>query len=272
MSAPIFLQLGLDRNIQISPKFLQSASSSQDTNTDVDLFFYTMDAPDAADTDLKTILLQCKAGIDSLNNKFDKLETKVSKLEERADIVDERLNVLEEKINEREQHSRNSSIRIFGYKLDPETSKDAIKTCESVYSSVLRPILQIAVKNKVLDSMPAMNQLIEYGHTLPARKDKDGVTQPCPIIIRFQSRLHRLLVFRYKKEYLPNNRREVSIVDDLTAKNVAKLRELKNNANIDRAWSTAGKLFYTLKDSPGQKRSAKSPPTRVSPATLLAQA
>jgi len=231
-----------------------------------------MGAPDAADTDMKTILLHCKAGINSLNSKFDKLETNVSQLVERADIVDERLNVFEEKINEREQHSRNSSIRIFGYKLDAETSRDLMKTCESVYSSVLRPILQIAIKNKVLESMPTINELIEYGHMLPARKDKDGVTQPCPIIIRFQSRLHRLLIFRFKKQYLPNNRREVSIVDDLTAKNVAKLRELKNNATIDRAWSTARKLFYTLKDSPSQKRSAKSPPIRVPPATLPVQA
>ena len=87
-------------------------------------------------------------------------------------------------VNDREQHSRNGSIRISGLKISDDTSKDAISTSRLVYDNLLNPILSFEVKDKVIPKVPDLFELIEYAHTLPMRrKGSNKPTQPNPVMV-----------------------------------------------------------------------------------------
>ena len=104
-------------------------------------------------------------------------------------------------VDDREQHTRNFSIRIFGLKMPLESKKSAISTSQSVYKSTLAPILLLAVEDGTLSKLPDMWALIEYSHVIPSKKK--GVDAPdIQVLVRFQSRLFRDLIFKYKRAFL----------------------------------------------------------------------
>lgn len=178
---------------------------------------------------------------DSLTEKIDSIKMLVN--DQKVDYTS-KIDKLSSALNHTQQHSRNSSVRVFGLKVDAPTAKDALLTSELVYKSVFLPILELAKQAGSLETIPAMMSLIEYAHCLPTKK-KDG--DKVPIIIRFQSRLHRSIIFKYKKEFLSKNFKDVFIVDDLTPANHKALMELKSRGDVASAWSFNGKIKYTLK-------------------------
>ena len=206
--------------------------------------------------DLKTLVLALKESVDNLTKIFDSLDETLKKVKEENLQSQKIIRNLADMVNDREQHSRNSSIRISGLKISDDTSKDAISTSRLVYDNLLNPILSLAVKDKMIPKVPDMFELIEYAHTLPVRrKDPNKPTQQNPVIVRFQSRLLRQLVFKYKKSYLDvQDRKHIFISEDLTSLNYKKLVELKNDSNILAAWSLAGKIYFTEKKDPEMRK------------------
>ena len=186
--------------------------------------------------EIKLRLTDIEAAVKNNSTKVDEHELKLSKLSDA--------------LNDREQHSRNSSIRIFGMKVDPDTARDAISTAKAVYDDVLKVILDAAVEAGDLRVVPRWFELIEHCHCL---KDIKNEGKP-PIIVRFQSRLIRYLIFKFKKSVLTNADNDlshISIVEDLTTMNYKKLKELRSKDVV--AWSLSGRIFY--KDKDGLKKS-----------------
>ena len=108
-------------------------------------------------------------------------------------------------MNNREKHQCNSSIRIFGLEINDSDAKDPISTSGVIYNKLLKPVLELAVKDETLDKIPNMLELIEYAHVLPSRKIPSTGKKISPIICRFQSRLMRSIIFRYKKQFLSSS-------------------------------------------------------------------
>ena len=87
--------------------------------------------------DLRSLILSVKQSVDSLSSKFDEkidsLSVSVQKLHLESETLAKSMLSLSKMVNEREQHSRNFSIRISGLKLKTETYKNAISTSKAVY-------------------------------------------------------------------------------------------------------------------------------------------
>ena len=183
----------------------------------------------------------------ALNRKsLENIELSVKQNSDKISVHDNDISFLKSAVNDKEQHSRNSSIRILGLKLSDDEARDAGQTAKVVYSKVLKPILNLAVKEDLLSTIPAYFELIEHCHTLKA---KPGSTKPVPIICRFQSRLVRQMVFKFKRQAMSDpdlNLSSISIVEDLTSANFKKLMSLRDK-DI-KCWSFGGHIYYVDAD------------------------
>ena len=107
--------------------------------------------------DLRSLILSVKR-VDALSSKFDEkidsLSVSVQKLHLESETSAKSMLSLAKMVNEREQHSRNFSIRISGLKLKTDTYKNAISTSKAVYDAILKPILTLAVDDGVLTNVP----------------------------------------------------------------------------------------------------------------------
>ena len=223
---------------------------------------------DTGAADLVNLIQNLQDSMDSLTSRFDSLDSRIDGISNKIDkLTSDNINSekliknLSTAMNEREQHSRNSSVRIFGLSLDEKTSGDAIATSQAVYSSLLKPILEKAAENGTIAGVPSMFELIEYAHTLPVRKSstvESSEKSVKPIIVRFQSRLYRSVIFKFKKEFLTNKSeyKSVFLTEDLTTVNYLKLVSLKKDEKVLSAWSMGGKIFYKDKNNPDIKKTA----------------
>ena len=170
------------------------------------------------------------------------IKNRLALVEDSAKDNSAKIKSIEGSLNDREQHSRNSSIRVFGLKVAQDVAKDAVATAKLVFDEVLSPILDAAVEKGLLHVIPKWFEVIEHCHTLPNAK----VEGKPPIIVRFQSRLLRYLVFKFKRQVLTDSERNlnhISIVEDLTSVNFKKLMHLRNEKKVT-AWSMSGKIYY----------------------------
>lgn len=72
--------------------------------------------------DLKTLVMALKESVDNLTKRFDSLDETLKKVKEDNLQSQKIIRNLADMVNDREQHSRNSSIRIFGLKISDDTS------------------------------------------------------------------------------------------------------------------------------------------------------
>lgn len=163
--------------------------------------------------DLHDLLEEVKDSVNAIKQQLSTLESNFSTVSKKVEAQEGKVSKLEDKLNEREQHSRNSSVRIFGLQLSQEVSKDAVKTSEVVYSKVLKPILELVVKEVTIFSVPGMLDVIEYSYCLPKTQNQDHA----PIICRFHSCILRMLTFKHKREFLSKQSSKIYITEDLTA-------------------------------------------------------
>lgn len=206
--------------------------------------------------DLKSLILEMKSTMGEnfkiLNQKFDSLSASIAALKQENTEIKAEMNRLLQMVNQREQHSRNMSLRINGLKLSADAEKSALKTAEAIYDQLLYPILSEAVKDNVIDEVPKLMQTVEFAHQLPSKKSVSS--NPNQIIVRMQSRLIRSLVFKYKKKLLhAPHLKGVYISDDLTALNYRKMMDCKRDPSVQTAWSTGGHIYYTKKTDPSVK-------------------
>lgn len=203
------------------------------------------------------IMLAVKSSVESLNVKVDSIQASLNLLQTQQVKSEKRIDQLAELINDREQHTRSFSVRISGLSVSEQVAKDSIQTASLVYEKLLKPIIALAVTDGSIPEIPSMWQMIENAHVLPSRsKDPNKPTATC-IIVRFQSRLIRSLVFKFKRSYLSSSSDTgIFINDDLTKTNHSRLMELKKRPDVASAWSMNGKLFYTEKADPTNKKRA----------------
>lgn len=239
------------RNSQNSQKATPAASDDslhkiiEELRNDVKLRF---DAQEARFLELKTLL----TGVQTENQALKKA------LEEK----EREIGSLKIKTNDNEQYARAWSIRILDLNIpaDQDSSNTDV-VMQHVYNRVLLPILEGAVKNKLLKDVPLYHQILETAHILPAKPD-----QTPPIIARFFSRNIKTMMFRLKKEFalrqqaprsdfppLPQpggKSRPAKLLypfyEDLTTVNFRKMRAIAQDSRVISCWSVAGQLRFRL--------------------------
>jgi len=238
-------------------------------------------------------------GIDSKLNKIDTIENEVKGLrviltdlknenkqlkaearenEKKIEDLNERNNQLENRLHSLEQHHRGWSARIMNIPLTTEEENDNFRVRDAVYNMALRPILEGAVKEKLIQNIPTADQLLETAHVLPGKPGK-----PKPVILRFFNRNMRDIIFKLKKSYAlrmqatrdgrtngggggggggagdggarwdgaggDGDRGKFSypIYEDLTRSTFLKLRAISQDDRVKSCWTIKGQIRFTLK-------------------------
>ena len=82
---------------------------------------------------------------------------------------------------------------------------NTIAAAQCVYNALLKPILENEVERGTIEKVPNMMETIDHAHSLTvSSKSNPGSENQIskPRIVRFQSRLVRLLILRNKKDFL----------------------------------------------------------------------
>ena len=180
-----------------------------------------------------------------LPNKFDTLNLLVkdlaTKLDKQSNVVSALQNEVHElvkKNNDYEQRSREHCFRIWGLKHTAANINDPLEMTSIVYNA-LKPILEVAKQNKIIDVIPNCFDLIDTAHILPKGKLPDH-----PIHVRLRSKNYRLMLLKSKKEFFQKSGEKWSIGDELTAINAKLLKFTKNRKDVKSAWPAGIKIKY----------------------------
>ena len=133
-------------------------------------------------------------------------------------------------------------------------SKSATSTSKAVYNHLL-PILKLAFKEEELsEEVPSFLEVIDISH-----KIKTNSEGPPPIHCRMRSKLLKDLIMRFKGMYFKTSDAELkfSIVEDLTPLNRQLLKQTKERADVESAWSMNGNIKYKKKDDTSTVHTAK---------------
>ena len=118
----------------------------------------------SGEDELTKAIQAMKLSLENLDDKFDKkfeeLRNSLKKMNTESKTMGKSIALLSSAINDREQHSRNFSIRLSGAKLQEDNKKDAIRTADEVYRTFLKPILSCAVEDGVIKEVPEMFSLV----------------------------------------------------------------------------------------------------------------
>lgn len=217
---------------------------------------------DSLAADIATMSGQLTSLIDKMD-KMEKLLTATqsenTKLKDLVMNQSEEILVLKDRLNDREQYARSWSIRCLNIPLLKEQETDPRYVMQQVYSELLQPILKGAVEKGDIPVIPTCCELLEMAHILPAKGDRK------PVIVRFYSRFMRSLVFRYRKDYAPRDQQaagahsgkdrarptkmKYSFFEDLTKGTYKKLMEIKEEEEVQSAWTVSGIIRFKVKDS-----------------------
>ena len=173
--------------------------------------------------------------------------------------------LLKAKLNSLEQHHHSWSVRVTGLKIPAEDECDSNLVKIHLYEQFIKPILEGAVSQGILPTLPTACEIIERAHVLPA-KDKAAK----PVIARFYCRDMHALILRLKKEFAPRDsarattrsssagagegpsrpaaaaRLRYQMYDDLTRINFKKMKAIGDDKRVDQCWSTNGQIKFKL--------------------------
>ncbi|XP_041377200.1 uncharacterized protein LOC121389625 [Gigantopelta aegis] len=135
--------------------------------------------------------------------------------------------VAQQKLNDLEQYTRKNSVRIFEV-----NDKNRDETTEQTMEAAVGVLKKIGVDIKVGD--------INIAHRLG--KFKEGSSRP--MTVKFVSRIHKQKVL-YNRRKLEGS--GIGIAEDLTAKDLAYLQQLKEEKTVEAAWTRDTKFFVKLK-------------------------
>lgn len=200
-----------------------------------------------------------------LMEKVELHSSSIAKLQESTTMATNDIKRIKGEMNDKEQRSRNYSVRIFNLPVgaaDPTKPPSPIEVLNHVYETLIKPALSISVAKGEIPTVPNCLDVLEFGHTLPL--SNQSTTRVPPIIIRFFSRSYRTLFMRHKKEILlelnkSNVGQAIGIFEDLTATNFRRRQEIANDPLVDKAFTLNGQIKYFLKSDPSRMRSLKSP-------------
>lgn len=150
--------------------------------------------------------------------------------------------------NDAEQHSRKKNLRIRGLRQKPG------ENCKDVVLNFCRSVLHVPLTDddiKVAHPLSAGNRRTRTGLASAAASDVgDGNTGGAQgtddlVIVRFRNQEVRENIIKRRK-ILKGTRQ--TIVEDLTALNVATLNRFRKHPEVDKCWSWKGRLFVSKKD------------------------
>ena len=187
----------------------------------------------------------------SIEDLSQKLDIKLSSLDSKIDNILQNQNKLESSVQTNktdigilQQRERNHNLRIIGLKQPVVDKPKPFFTAEYTFSTVIEPILKVALEDKAIPSLPSLLEVVDACHILPSKKDETPT-----IHIRFQSKLIRDVILSYKSQFFKRSDLRCSIFEDLCPSTRALLQETKARPDVERVWTRNGRIKYTLKDS-----------------------
>jgi hypothetical protein len=205
------------------------------------------------------VIMTQLAGLESVPKRLEALEKELKQANETnkqlATTIKEKdveINALKIKVNAIEQYNRSWSIRINELPISAADETNPIKVMEQVYKEVITPVLKGAMEQGAIPQVPSIYELLETAHVLPAPKGKTK-----PVIVRFRTRLHKGLMFQFKRDYAPRiagspagasstARYKFPYYEDLTHDTFSKMREIARSDKVSACWSVGGNLRYKL--------------------------
>ena len=165
---------------------------------------------------------------------------------------------LKDCLNEREAYARSWSMRVLNVKLPQGQETNTRVVMDTIYKGLFLPILQGAMANKEISSIPSCDTLLETAHPLPGKGDNK------PVIVRFFSRYWRSVIFRYRKNYAPRETAPANtrggaenhggrmvhpFFEDLSKATFKQLVSIKACSEVTSAWTVGGAIRFKIKDS-----------------------
>jgi vacuolar-type H+-ATPase subunit I/STV1 len=182
---------------------------------------------------------------------MEQLQTKVNSLEK--DV-----NNIKTIVNNVDQDARACVIRVSGLSVsdaDMEQHGYEKAIIKRVYDRIVKPILNVAKNNSIIDSVPTMLNVIEQGYIASKSViDKQGRTLPPVLAVRFTNRFLRNTVLRLRRENMPSPSdaekaagvTRYYINEDLTSDVARKAKELRGSSLVERVWTVDGKIRFVL--------------------------
>jgi hypothetical protein len=198
------------------------------------------------------------AKLDVALNKLEAIANRVDNIESDVKHAFAEIFELKDKINNIEQKERSLAIRIFGLPTSSD-EKDSIdnSTAKHVYDRILRPILIHAKDQKLINSVPQLQNVINEAFRLPYKKSSSSSFSPKhpPILVKLATTQIKIAILKSKSATPEPTETEKStgtrhfhIAEDLTPSTFNLLMDLRTNPAVEKAWTTEGQVRYTLKD------------------------
>ena len=163
---------------------------------------------------------------------------------------------LKNALNERESYARSWSMRVLNVPMHKDNENNTRVVMDTVYTALIRPILEGAKSKGEITSYPSCDNLLETAHILPGKPNS-----PKPIQVRFYSRYWRSLVFRHRREFAPRestnttstppekkSRMRHPFFEDLTSATFNQLRSIKQHKGVTSAWTINGTIRFKVKN------------------------
>lgn len=197
------------------------------------------------------------AKLDMALNKLEAIGNRVDNVEADVKHAFAEIFELKDKINTIEQKERSLAIRIFGLPTineEKEATEQPNATAKLVYDRILRPVLIHAKDQKLINTLPQLQNVITEAFRLPIKKSSASNRHP-PILVKLASAQIKIAILKAKTATPePSDADKASgtkrfhIAEDLTPATFNMLMELRSNPAVERAWTTDGQVRYTLKD------------------------
>jgi len=204
--------------------------------------------------------------MDIIETKLEQVESALCKLKNENTFVREELaaarseiakkdtiiSTLTDQVNRLDQSVRSNSIRVLGLPITAQTPQaDIVKI---VFDQVVNPCIEAAKQSGDFPAMyvPFPSLLIDTAFAIPARKN----TSPA-VIVKFSSQSTRNIVFKHKKNALPQTkdpgsnrmRNKYSVYEDLSPANHGLFQQFAKDQRVKSAWSFNGQVRFRTHDS-----------------------
>ena len=219
--------------------------------------------------------------LDAICGKLQKMDTIEAKLEQMESVLcelkhentyireelatvrcesakkDKIIDGLTDQVNRIDQASRANSVRILGLPITPQSSPTDI--LKIVFEQVVNPCLDSAKQSGDIPSMvvPFPNLLIDNAFSIPSRNNTS-----LPVIVKFANLTTRNLVFKHKKNALPQvkdpstskMRSKFTIYEDLSPTNHSLLQRFSKDSRVKSAWTYNGQVRFRTHTSENMYR------------------
>ena len=195
--------------------------------------------------------------VNQIDAKFEAQQQKITKLEKEVKDLNAKVFSLQNSVNQHEQEKRSLSLRINGLAFYPDEKADPSVLAKRVFDRVLQPILVQAKANDKIAKVPSLSGTISDCYRVRGHSALTGTGSPPPVVVKLHTEQVRLAILQSKRRATPPpldvekdwGIQRISIMEDLTPQCYKTLRDLKRLETVDRAWTTSGRIRFTLTGS-----------------------